>query len=271
MGTNELLQTKPRVPKTRRVREEEAVHAFLHRGKLLGLTRQEREQRLKARKRTDHTAAWLEGRAELIADRKRVLDELIQQWNEEQKDKDEEQRAREAEQGESKLEGSIRRLRQEISDLSAPVLAASHGYQFAYGQYLKKAVDLVNDDIRIVPLMTNTTADTERDAVDTVSDFTTLDEFNGANYSTGGLALDTQAVNIDDANDRAEFDAADETVTALGAGTRSIDGILLISFVTNLNSSLPLHWIDFSTDKTPDGSDFVFQFNAEGILQAADG
>jgi hypothetical protein len=46
---------------------------------------------------------------------------------------------------------------------------------------------------------------------------------------------------------------------------------LLINFVTNLNSSLPLHWIEYASNKTPDGSTFTVVFNAEGILQAADG
>jgi hypothetical protein len=150
------------------------------------------------------------------------------------------------------------------------VLAASHGFQYAYTQYLTKAINLASDDIRIWPLMTNTTLDTVRDAVDTFSDVT-ADEFDGSGYSSGGLALDSQAVAVDDANDRAEFDSADEVVTALGAGTRSIQGVALGLFVTNTAASLPLHWIEFASNKTPDGADFTFVFNAEGILQAADG
>jgi hypothetical protein len=170
----------------------------------------------------------------------------------------------------AKLERDIVAIRDQLRELRPAVLAASHGFQYAYYKYLTKAVDLVNDDIRIVPCMTNTTVDTQRDSMTSVSAFTTLDEFDGSGYSTGGQALDTQAVNVDDANDRAEFDADDEAAT-LGAGTRSIQGNLLISWITNLNSSLPLHWIEYAANKTPDGSTFTVVFNAEGILQAADG
>lgn len=168
------------------------------------------------------------------------------------------------------LAARIAALRDRIRELKAPVLAASHGFQFAYGEYFNADTDLVTGDVRIVPCMTNTTVDTQRDAIDQVSDFTTLDEFDGSGYSTGGQALDNQAVNIDDANDRAEFDADDEAAT-LGAGTRSIQGNLLIEFISTLNGSLPLHWIEYSANKTPDGSTFTVVFNAEGILQAADG
>src|SRR5690606_23150123 len=160
-------------------------------------------------------------------------------------------------------------LQQQLERLKAPVLCASHGFQSAYVLYWTGSVDLVNDDIRIWPLMTNTTVDTERDGIDTMGEFSDLDEFDGSGYTSGGLALDSQAVTADDANDRAEFDAADEVAT-LGAGTRSIAGILLGVFDTNTAGSVPLHWIEFSSAKTPHGSRFTFQFNAERVLNLAD-
>jgi len=235
--------------------EKNAVEAFLNRGHLLGLTKEERAERAKRRnQKRDHVAEWLKGRKALIAQRQKELAEAKSKLA-----------------SNPKMARVVAMLEKELKALQVPVVAASHGYQYAYGQYLTKQVNLVNDDIRLVPCMTNTTVDTERDAKDAVSDFTTLDEFDGSGYSTGGSALDSQAVNIDDANDRAEFDAADEVRSALGAGTRSIQGELLISFITTLNGSLPLHWIEYAANKTPDGSDFTVVMNAEGILQAADG
>jgi hypothetical protein len=236
--------------------ESRAVAAFLNRGHLRGLDKADRKKRMQRKaERYDHEAEWRERRAKLIALREADLEE----W-----------RAKLAA-GNPKAERWVRLLIQELQALRAPVLAASHGIQYAYGQYLTKQVDLVNDDIRMIMLMTNTTVDTERDAKDQVSDFTTLDAHDGANAPASGSALDSQAVNIDDANDRAEFDAADEVITALGAGTRPVQGELLFSFITNLNSSLPLHYIEYASNKNPDGSDFTRVFNAEGILQAADG
>lgn len=256
-----LASAVPRVAHSkRRANESHAVNAFLNRGVLRGLTPDDRKRRRdRINERQDHETEWRQRRLELIAVREselREIETLIRDGKAPRL---------------NRLEADAAKLRDEIRALKAPVLAASHGFQYAYGQYWQGAINMVSDDIRIVPLMTNTTVDTERDAKDQVSDFTTLDEFDGANYSSGGNALGNQAVNIDDANDRAEFDADDVTRTALGAGTRAILGELIIKFVTNLNSSVPLHWTEYASTKTPDGSNFVVQMNAEGILQMIDG
>jgi hypothetical protein len=236
--------------------EAKAVEQFLNRGRLRGLTKEARAERAKRRRdKHDCDAEWRERRKALIDDREKQL----AYWVEQQK------------KGNGKAERNILALKAELEGLTAKVLCASHGFQYAYTQYLTEGVQLATDDIRIWPLMTNTTVDTERDAKDMFSDFTTVDEADGSGYSSGGLALDSQAVAVDDANDRAEFDAADETVSSFGACTRSIQGVALGLFNTNTASSMPLHWIEFASNKTPDGSDFTFVFNAEGILQAADG
>jgi hypothetical protein len=223
------------------------------------LTEEERVHRKREKDtRRDHAAEWQKNRKALIANRQQFLDKLYRELQ-----------AIGLGDKREYIKKAIALTKAEIANLMIGIVNASHGFQYAYGQYWTKQVSLSADDIRIVPCMTNTTADTERDAKDAVSDFTTLDEFDGSGYSTGGQALDNQAVNIDDANDRAEFDADNEAAT-LSAGTRSIQGNLLISFITDLNSSLPLHWVEYASSKTPDGSTFTVTFDAEGILQMAD-
>ncbi len=121
-------------------------------------------------------------------------------------------------------------------------------------------------DIRAIIVMTNTTADTERD-VATISAFTTLDEMDGAAYVRKALA--NQVWNEDQPNDRSEFDADDVTWTALGAGTRSMAGIIIYRHVTDDTDSVPICYIDtggFPLAAT--GTDFIAQWNAEGIAQA---
>lgn len=234
-----------------------AIAAFLNRGRLAGLTEDQRADRVANRDtKVDHAAEWKANRAALLANRNNELERLrgelptaSTQWA-------------------PKLERRIKSLELEIAGLKVGIVNATHGFQYANGQYLTAGVNFVSGDIRLVPLMTNTTVDTERDAKDQVSDFTTLDEADGSGYTTGGLALDNQAVNIDDANDRAEADADDETVTAFGACTRSLQGVLVILYSASLTASMPLHWLEFASNKTPDGSDFVFQINAEGYIQA---
>lgn len=126
-------------------------------------------------------------------------------------------------------------------------------------------LDTGGNDIRVALLMTNTTADTENDAKVYVGDFTTLDECDGANYVRKALA--NEAVNKDDTNDRAEFDADDVTWTALGNGTRAIQGALIYKHVTNDTDSPIIAFVEFSATQNPGGSDFTVSWNAEGILQ----
>ena len=137
------------IKKPKRRDEGAAVEAFLNRGNLKGLTADERKTRARRRnEQRDHAAEWLARRGKLLADRQKDLAGL------EEKAKADPGKA-------AKYARSIELLRDEIALLSPRVVAASHGFQYAYGQYLKKAVDLVNDDIRIVPCMTNTTVDTQ--------------------------------------------------------------------------------------------------------------
>ena len=121
--------------------------------------------------------------------------------------------------------------------------------------------------MRVLLVMTNTTADTEEDSV-TIGGVTTLDEFDGSGYSAGGAALAAEAVNKDTANDRAEFDATDLTFASLGAGTRQIAAALLYKFVTSVALSLPVAYIDSGGFPiSANGGDITLQWNVEGILQ----
>lgn len=249
--------------------EGQALEKFLNRGRLCGLTRSEREERhaRRARLRIDNDADWKERRKvlfdkanEQLINAKKALANLVREKGED---------VSEFEGRQEKINKRIKALETEIAGYKGP-FAASHGFQYAYVQYLTKQIDLVNDTIKIWPLMTNTTLDTVRDAVDQFQDVT-ADEFDGSGYSSGGWTLASKACAVDDANDRAEFDAADYTATSLGAGTRSIQGVALGKYNTSTALSLPLHWIEYASVKTPDGSDFTNVFNAEGILQAADG
>lgn len=124
-------------------------------------------------------------------------------------------------------------------------------------------MDLNADDMRAILCMTNTTADTDVDADNTGT--YTLDEMDGTNYARQALA--NEAVNIDDANDRAEFDADDISIATLGNGTRQMQGCLVHEFVTDDAGSFPLCFVEFSSTINPGGSTFSVSWNAEGIVQ----
>lgn len=139
---------------------------------------------------------------------------------------------------------------------------------FAYTRGLRDMmlgdVHFDTDDIRGILVMTNTTADTEEDAA-TIDGFTTLDEHDGANYARP--VLDSEAVNEDTANDRAEFDATDETIANLGAGTRAIQALVIYKHVSDDTDSIPLFYIDTPAFPNSNGGNYTFQWNAEGIAQ----
>lgn len=120
-------------------------------------------------------------------------------------------------------------------------------------------------DLRVALLSSNTTADTENDGIVYVDDITTLDEFDGANYTRKSLA--SEAVSKDDSNDRAALDAEDITWTALGAGTRNVVGVLVYKHVTDDTDSEVCIWLEYPTPKVPDGSDF--KLNIADILRAS--
>lgn len=140
-------------------------------------------------------------------------------------------------------------------------------YNEAKKQLATGGIDFSSADIRVLLVMTNTTADTEDD-VNTFAGFTTLDELDGSGYSSGGSALSGEAVNEDASNNRAEFDATDLTFSSIGVGTRQVQAAIVYKFITDLNSSIPIAYID--TGGFPfwtNGGNISFTWNAEGIIQ----
>jgi hypothetical protein len=141
-------------------------------------------------------------------------------------------------------------------------------YTPAKERLLKGEIDFVNDDIRVMLVMTNTTADTDEDA-EFLSDVGTLDEFDGAGYTAGGVQLGSKAVTRDTTNDRGEFDAADARWDSLSAGTRSIEAAVLYKSVTDASDSPVIAHID-SFDVfplVPAGAALILLWDSEGILQ----
>lgn len=123
-------------------------------------------------------------------------------------------------------------------------------------------------DIRAALLMTNTTADTDKDSINFVADIGTLDECNASGYAR--VALANEASNVDNTNDRGEFDADDISFTGLGGNaSRAFQGILIYKHVNNDSDSIPIAFIDFPTDLAATATQANVTFNAEGILQLA--
>jgi hypothetical protein len=127
----------------------------------------------------------------------------------------------------------------------------------------KGLIDLDADDIRAILVKTTTTVDTEPDT-EFISGFTTLAECDAASYAR--VALTGETVNTDTGNDRAEFTASNIVWAALGAGN-TLQGVLLYKHVTNDTDSMPIAFIEFSSNFVTNGGGLTVAPNSEGFLQ----
>lgn len=144
---------------------------------------------------------------------------------------------------------------------------ASFGYTNALQKGFTGVLDLQESglDVRVILVMTNTTADTEEDT-DFIGNFSTLDECDGTNYARQQCA--SQTVTQDNTNDRSEFSHNVITWSSLGAGTRQNQAAIYYAHVTNDTDSYPLFYIDsggFPFDGN--GGDVTLTPNAEGLAQ----
>lgn len=147
---------------------------------------------------------------------------------------------------------------------------------FHYNEAAKKVydqtLDMLVDTIKVglstsvhVPIRDN-------DFLDEVGADDFIDgELTGTGYvagfgNSGRKTLASKAIVVDKPNDRAEFDAADVTWTAISAGTAA--QATLLQEITNDAASIAIMNID--TGGFPivtNGGDLTIQWNAEGIGQ----
>lgn len=143
-------------------------------------------------------------------------------------------------------------------------------YDEATRQLSDGTLDLDTADLRVLLVMSNTTAGTERSktTMGGGTGFTTLDEFNGANYASPGLALAGRSLSVNGVSHRTEIPATASSWTALGAGSRAITAAIVYKFVAALATSIPIAWIDTGGFPiTASGADLTVTWNAAGMLQ----
>jgi len=142
---------------------------------------------------------------------------------------------------------------------------------YAKEHLAEATMDLDADTIKIALLTTDTTADTEAN-VTTLSGFTTLGEFSTSGTNYARVTLSSITSGVDTGNTRYEFSAANVTFSSLAASSpaKDIQGILVLKHVDGTDANdLPIAFIDFASDLTPDGSDVTIDWDTEGILQLA--
>src|SRR5574337_1708660 len=88
-------------------------------------------------------------------------------------------------------------------------------------------------------------------------------EVSGTGYTAGGATLASVTVTQDNTNDRGVVDAADVTWSTATITARA--AVLYKSTGTASTSPL-ICYIDFGSDQTSSGGNFVIQWNASGIF-----
>ena len=142
---------------------------------------------------------------------------------------------------------------------------ANFWYNQAAQGVMEGTIDLDLDDIRVILL--------EVDEEDHDHAFiaallaTSAAELTSTGYAR--VALANEAVNLDDANNRSEFDADDTTFASVSQLAAEVAvAAVVYKHVTNDADSIPLfHLDDGGFPITPQGGDIVIQWDAEGIAQ----
>lgn len=142
----------------------------------------------------------------------------------------------------------------------------------AKANLINGTIDLNSDDIRARLVMTNTTCDTEIDAIAKVSNYTTIDTCDASGYAD--VQLDTETVTANDTDNRAEFKTATDIVfSGLGANaSRNYQGILLYKYVAGGDANCyPLAFIEFTSAIPKEATQVTVPSSTTNLLQVTQG
>lgn len=141
-------------------------------------------------------------------------------------------------------------------------------YTGAKERFANGGNDWDTHDIRFLLVMSNSTADTDQDAL-TLSGIGTLDEYDGSGYTRQALAA--ESVTRDDANNRAELGGTSPVTfgATVAAGTRQAIGHVIYRHVDGTAANdQPIAFVDTGGYPVAGGGGaFSITQNAEGHLQ----
>jgi len=142
----------------------------------------------------------------------------------------------------------------------------------ALANLINGTIDLNSSDIRARLVMTNTTCDTEIDAINNLSNYTTIDPGDATGYAD--VALTGETVTANDTDNRGDFDTSSDIVfTGLGGdATRDYIGVLLYKYVDGTNANdVPLAYIEFTAVVPKEATQVTVPSSTTNLLQATQG
>lgn len=139
-------------------------------------------------------------------------------------------------------------------------------YNVAKQQLMNGTLDLDTNDIRVLLLTANGDINIDDDTVDAVLARASTTEAAATGYAR--QAIGSEAVTVDDTNDRAVFDGADIVFSGVATG-ETIVGLIVYKHVTNDTDSIPIAHLDVTPNLPTNGSDITVKWDASGILTLA--
>lgn len=145
-------------------------------------------------------------------------------------------------------------------------------YNKAAEEIATGTIDLLNDTIKTM-LVNSTYSAARTDLVvdagganDALDAEISVSGYTGGWGGSGRKSLTSKTLTVDQPNNRAEFDAADLTWTALGSGATIAAMILIKEGGSNDTTSRLIAYLDV-TDTSTNGGDITFTFDSQGIIQ----
>lgn len=132
-------------------------------------------------------------------------------------------------------------------------------------------IDLNTSDIRAKLCMSNTTCDTELDAINNLDDYTTIDVSDATGYAD--VALTGETVTANDTDNRGDFNADNIVFAGLsGDATRDYQGILLYVYVDGTNANdIPIAFVEFTTAIPKEATQVTVPSSTTNLLQVTQG
>ena len=132
-------------------------------------------------------------------------------------------------------------------------------YNSAKAELFKGSIDCLNDTLKVALVTSSYIPSASSHTY--YSDIT--NEVSGTGYTAGGATLTNVSVSKDDIDAEGVLDADDvtwssSTITARGAVIYKDSGVA--------STSPLICYIDFGSDKASSASNFVLQWNSEGII-----
>lgn len=139
---------------------------------------------------------------------------------------------------------------------------ANQVYNSFKGDIQDGTIDLDTDTIKVALVTSTYTPDIDTHTV--FDDIT--NEVSGTGYSAGGETLANVSVTVDNTDDEGVFDADNVTWTNATITARAA---VVYKDTGNAATSPLIGYVDFGEDKSSSSSDFVIEWNSEGILNLA--